>query len=62
MRVNLYSPPQPHYYHHPLNLLQVRALRSRAAAGVSVRVVSDDEQAFNKGAATFDLATFAYTV
>ena len=40
----------------------MRALAARAAAGVSIRVVSDPEQAFNKGAAVFDLAEFAYTV
>mmetsp|Transcript_36717 Transcript_36717/g.122941 ORF Transcript_36717/g.122941 Transcript_36717/m.122941 type:complete len:520 (+) Transcript_36717:425-1984(+) len=40
----------------------VAALRDKAAAGVAVRIVSDNDQAFNKGAAIFKTAAFAYTV
>jgi phosphatidylserine/phosphatidylglycerophosphate/cardiolipin synthase-like enzyme len=40
----------------------VRALQARAAAGISVRLVTDDEQAFNRGAALFKMALFAYAV
>ena len=40
----------------------VHALKAKADAGLVVRVVSDDDQAFNPGARVWELAQFAYTV